>query len=99
MTGVMLGVMAVVLLVGMLGLGGHHGGSGGQHGKIDVNEKQETFAEHDNRAMKREKLYPHEDAPLRESKKKTTVAKYDTDDEKGQPSGDVTSKVSEEIAK
>jgi hypothetical protein len=99
MTGVMLGVMAVVLLVGMLGLGGHHGGSGGQHGKIDANEKQETVAQHDNRAMKGEKLYPHEDAPLRESKKMTTLAKYDADNEKGRSAEDVTNKFSEEAAK
>jgi len=99
MTGVMLGVMAVVLLVGMLGLGGHHGGSGGQHGKIDDIEKQETITQHDNRDVKGEKLYPHKDAPLRESKKETAVAKYDADDEKGRHSGDVTNQVSEEAAK
>lgn len=99
MTGVMLGVMAVVLLVGMLGLGGHHGGSGGQHGKIDGNEKQETVAHYDNRDVKGEKLYPRKDASLRESKKETAVAKYDAADEKGQPSGDVTNKASEEAAK
>ncbi|MBA4373662.1 MAG: hypothetical protein C0402_12485 [Thermodesulfovibrio sp.] len=98
MTGVMLGVMAVVLLVGMLGLGGHHGGSGGQHGKIDGNEKQETIAQHDNRDVKGEKLYPHNDAPPRESKRETTVAKYDACDEMGRPSEDV-SKACEEALK
>jgi len=97
MTGVMLGVMAVVLLVGMLGLGGHHGG---QHGKTDGNEKQEAAAQRDSRDIKGEKLYPFKDAPLRESKNDTTtVAKYDADDEKERPSGDATSKVSEETAK
>lgn len=36
MTAVMIGVMVVVMVVGIFGLGGHHGGTGsGHHGRME----------------------------------------------------------------
>lgn len=92
MAAVMIGVMAVVLIVGMLGFGGHHGGSGGHHGKINENVKQKAVTQHDNSDMEEEKQYPHEDTPLRETDKGTTVAEYHAGDEKEQPFGDAAEK-------
>lgn len=99
MTGVMIGVMVVFVLVGMLGLGGHHGSSSGHHGKMDGNEKREAVTQYNNRDIQGDKSYPNEDISLRDSKREITVAKNDADDEKGLSSGDAANKVFEEATK